>query len=78
MENVKKIKEEMGSMSDERLTQARALLKNNYKFYWKITQEPNIDLTRPRGKSASENCVEINKVGLALKAEIEKRNPKES
>ena len=64
----------MASMTDQQLLDARDKIKSTYTFYWKITQEPGIDLKRPRGKSAQENCNEINQVGLALKAEIDKRN----
>jgi len=64
----------MSSMTDEDLLAARLKIKETHNFYWKISQEPNVDLTRPRGRSAQANCDAINKVGLALKAEITKRN----
>jgi len=74
MQFVAKVKQNMANMSDEALLQARERIKKTYNFYWKIIQEKNIDLTKPRGKSAKENCNEINSVGLKIKAEIEKRN----
>jgi len=60
----------MKQMSTEELEAARLRLKSNYTFYWKITQEEGIDLSRPRGKSAQENTEFINQVGLALKEEL--------
>jgi hypothetical protein len=68
-----KVLREMKQMSTDELNAARPRLKSLYGFYWKITQEKDIDLTRPRGQSAQENCDYINSVGMALKTEIELR-----
>ncbi len=74
MQFVEHVSETMNSMTDEALAEARIKIKSTYNFYFKITQEPDIDLTQPRGQSAKENCDKINEVGLALKAEIDKRS----
>ena len=73
MQFVNKVLREMKQMSTEELEAAKVKLKSTFTFYWKITQEEGINLSRPRGKSAQENTELINQVGLAVKAEIELR-----
>ena len=52
MQFVNKVLREMKQMSTEELEAAKVKLKSTFTFYWKITQEEGIDLSRPRGKSA--------------------------
>jgi len=73
MHYVNQVSQNLKSFSDEELAMARNKIKSTYKFYWKITQEKEINLMSPRGSSAQANCITIDKVGLAMKAEMDSR-----